>query len=143
MEDNYINPNPEEPLFTRPLTPTEFYAAVRDCGRSVYEYIEIVSLKLRDWNITLDSDDRARRFAYQCRGLSMFVGFATNAPTRTRFTREYSYLMLLSEMLATWSVIFDKYRQGCECDGCKNTDIDREMCDEYIKGLAQVEITGE
>jgi len=143
MDNNYINPNPDEPLFTRPLTPMEFYEAVRDCGRSVYEYIEIVSLKLRDWNITLDSDDRARRFAYQRRGLSMFVGFATNTDTRTRFTREYSYLMLLSEMLATWSVIFDKYRQGCECDGCNNTDIDREMCDEYIKGLAQVEITAE
>lgn len=136
--DPYINPNPDEPLFTRPLTPREFLAAVRDCGQSVLQYTKSVSLRLQQWNITLDSDHTARRNAYYRNGLAMF---ATNYSSFPRFTRQYSYLLLLAEMLNAWHVTFEQYRQGCECDVCNDTHIDYVMCDEYIKGLAAVEIT--
>jgi len=138
--DEYININPDEPLFTRPLTPTEFYAAVRDCGREVLAFTQIVSLRLREWNITPDSEDTARRNAYQRRGLTMF---ATNYSQWGRWTREYSYLGMLAEMLSVWHVTFEKYRQECDCDICNDTHIDYVMCDEYIRGLAAVEVTAE
>lgn len=141
MEDKpYINPNPDEPYFTRPLTPEEFLTEVQECGREVLAFTRTVSLRLQSWNITLDGEDqdaRARHFinALSTLGIS-YAGYP-------RFTRQYSYLMMLAEMLATWNGIFEKYRQECDCQGCSFTQVDYKMCDELIKGLAAVEITGE
>jgi len=141
MEENYyVNPNPDEPLFTRPLTPEEFLAEVRECGREVMEFTRTVSLRLQSWNITLDNDDQRARATHFRRALSTLAVSYKGFP---RFTRQYSYLMMLAEMLTTWNNIFEKYRQECDCQGCSFTQIDYEMCDEYIKALAQVEITGE
>jgi len=108
--------------------------------REVLAFTRTVSLRLQSWNITLDGDDQQARATHFVRALSTLGISYAGYP---RFTRQYSYLMMLAEMLATWNGIFEKYRQECDCEGCIFTHIDYEMCDELIKGLAQVEITGE
>lgn len=140
--DNPISPNPDEPYFIRPLTQTEFRLAVRECGREVGEYARHVSLRLGIWNIQPDEHDKRVRADFYRRGL---LTFATNHANEggTNLTREYSYLMMFADMLNTWHSLFEKYAQGCDCDECNNTHTLWVMCDQYIKGLAEVEVTAE
>lgn len=138
MEYNEYNED-NEPLFDGPIDAKTFNQYFGDALMELQVFGTSVKLRLRAWNIELDSDDLAKHLASAKRTVLTLTEYYTE--NKNMFL--YQKLVCVLDALNTWYEIYRKYSRNCDCFDCAVVNLEYATTRELIQELAAVEITPE